>query len=221
MVTIAIRRRRQQQNDRIAGDDGLRTNRDIRGYRLCRLIDEDGSQLGMFDVRDALYKAQDKGLDLVEMSPDADPPVCKIMNYSKFRYEQQKKQKANRRRGQETKQMKFRCKIDDGDYDTKLSHVRRFLEDGNKVRITIMFRGREVSHSDIGRGILDRIAEDLREDARVDQAPLLEGRNMTMLLSPTQVAIGRGVARKREAQAAAEAAEAGKAERRAKQGDAR
>ena len=188
MIPIANNRGRNSQRV----DQGPRINRDIRGYRACRLIDSDGTQLGMFGLYDAQRIADEKGLDLVEMSRDADPPVCKIMDYGKYRYEQQKKAKANRRRGQETKQMKFRCKISDADYQTKCRHIVRFLEGGNKVRVVIMFRGRELSHPERGRDILDRIAEDLKEDATVIQRPTMDTpRDMVMMLAPTKEAIAR------------------------------
>ena len=155
----------------------------------------------MFGLYDAQNLADEKGLDLVEMSRDADPPVCKIMDYGKYRYEQQKKAKANKRRGQETKQMKFRCKISDADYQTKCRHIMRFLEDGNKVRVVIMFRGRELSHPERGRDILDRIAEDLQEDATVIQRPTMDTpRDMVMMLAPTKEAIAKGENRRAQNQ---------------------
>lgn len=198
MITIAVSRARSGASQ---GNTGPRMNRDIRGYRSCRLIGPDGSQLGIFDVHDALMQAEEQHLDLVEMNRDANPPVCKIMNYSKYRYEQQKKAKSNKRRAQETKQMKFRCKISDGDYQTKCRHIVRFLEAGSKVRIVIMFRGREMSHLDIGRNLLDRIAEDLKDDAIVLQRPSMDTpRDMVMVLGPTQEAIARGIQRRTEAQ---------------------
>lgn len=193
MIQIANNRGRNNQR----AEQGPRTNRDIRGYRACRLIDSDGTQLGMFGLMDAQRIAEERGLDLVEMSRDADPPVCKIMDYGKYRYEQQKKAKANKRRGQETKQMKFRCKISDADYQTKCRHIVRFLEGGNRVRVVIMFRGRELSHPERGRDILDRIAEDLKGDATVIQRPTMDTpRDMAMMLSPTKEAIARGEERR-------------------------
>lgn len=195
VVKIAANRA-QGRNPR---ENGPRINRDITGYRACRLIDEEGTQLGIFEVRDAINLARERGLDLVEMSGDATPPVCKIMDYSKYRYEQQKKAKANKHKTQETKQMKFRCNISDGDYETKRKHVIRFLEAGSRVRITIMFRGREMSHTEIGREILDRLVDDLEGLATVIQSPLMDRRDMVMVLAPTQEAIGRGLQRRAEA----------------------
>lgn len=132
------------------------------------------------------------------MSADANPPVCKIMDYSKYRYEQQKKAKANKHKAQETKQMKFRCKISDGDYETKRKHIIRFLEEGSRVRVTVMFRGRELSHVEIGESILNRLADDLEGTATVIQPPKMETRDMTMVLSPTQEALGRGIQRRQQ-----------------------
>lgn len=195
VVKIAVSRA-QGRNSNRGQDKGPRVNRDITGYRACRLIGSDGNQLGMFDLRDAYSLAQEQGLDLVEMSADANPPVCKIMDYSKYRYEQQKRAKANKHKSQETKQMKFRCKISDGDYETKRRHIIRFLEGGNKVRVVIMFRGREMSHTEIGETILNRLIDDLDGMATVIQRPTLEGRDMAMVLTPTQEAIGRGIKRK-------------------------
>lgn len=197
VVKIATSRT-QGRNAGRGRESGPRVNRDITGYRACRLIGSDGNQLGMFDIRDAYNLAQEEGLDLVEMSAEANPPVCKIMDYSKYRYEQQKRAKANKRKSQETKQMKFRCKISDGDYATKRRHIIRFLEDGNKVRVVIMFRGREMSHTEIGETILNRLLEDLDGIATVTQKPLMDGRDMSMVLSPTQETLGRGIQRKTE-----------------------
>lgn len=210
MVKIAVSR--AQRNGNRGRDGGPRINRDITGYRACRLIGPDGAQLGIFEVRDAYIQAQEQGLDLVEMSAEATPPVCKIMDYSKYRYEQQKKQKANKRKSQETKQMKFRCKISDGDYETKRKHIIRFLEDGNRVRVTIMFRGREMSHPERGETILNRLVDDLSGTAIVIQTPKMEGRDMTMVLTPTQEALGRGIQRRTQN-------DSGKRQRRNRQED--
>lgn len=146
----------------------------------------DGSQLGLFGVRDAQRIANDQGLDLVEIAPNADPPVCKVLDYSKYKYEQDRKAKAARKNQAkvEIKEMKFRPKIDVGDYETKKGHVMRFLKKGAKVKITIMFRGREMAHPEQGRVVLDRLAEDLKPYATVEQQPIMEGRNMHMLIAP-------------------------------------
>ena len=185
MVAIGIRRSSKRTNDR-QEEQEYRRNAGIRGYRACLLVDEDGTRLGMFDVNDARRLASERGLDLVEISPNSNPPVCRLMNYSKFLYERQKKRKNSRKKSQELKQMKFRCKIGDGDYDTKKGHVRRFLEHGDKVKVTIMFRGREMSYPERGMQILDRLAEELSDVSTVVQKPLMEGRDMTMVLSPAK-----------------------------------
>ena len=137
-------------------------------------------------MQDALRIARDQNMDLVEIAPNAEPPVCKVMDYRKYRYEQDRKAKAARKKQVrvEVKEMKFRPKIDVGDYETKKNHVMRFLRKGARVKITIMFRGREMAHPDQGLMVLDRLAEDLRPYATVEQKPKLEGRNMHMLVAP-------------------------------------
>ena len=169
----------------IARNDGPRVNEEITS-RTCRLIAADGTQMGIFGVRDALRKANEQALDLVEIAPNADPPVCKMLDYRKYKYEQERKAKAARKNQAkvEIKEMKFRPKIDDGDYETKKGHVMRFLRKGARVKVTIMFRGREMAHPEQGRKVLDRLAADLKPYATVDSAPLMEGRNMHMTLSP-------------------------------------
>ena len=146
----------------------------------------DGSQLGLFAIRDAQRVADDQGLDLVEIAPNAEPPVCRVMDYGKFKYQQAMKAKQARKNQSrvEVKEMKFRPKIDVGDYETKKGHVLRFLKKGARVKITIMFRGREMAHPEQGRIVLDRLAEDLKWCATVEQQPLMEGRNMHMLIVP-------------------------------------
>ncbi len=161
-------------------------NEEIR-YSTIRLIGPEGAQLGIVSKREALEKAKEYGLDLVLVSPNSNPPVCKIMDFGRYMYEQSKKQKKAKLSTNVLKQMKFRPKIDEHDYQTKLSHVKRFLQGGNKVRITIMFRGREMAFTDKGREILDRIARDLQDIAEVDSPPLLEGRDMRMGLKPKKV----------------------------------
>jgi len=162
-----------------------RLNEDIQAGN-CRLIGVDGSQLGIFDIDNAQKIADDQGLDLVEIAPDATPPVCRVMDYSKYKYEQAQKAKAARKKQSriDIKEMKFRPKIDTGDYETKKRHVLRFLMSGAKVKVTIMFRGREMAHPDLGLNILEKLAEDLREVATIEVQPKLEGRNMFMLLAP-------------------------------------
>ncbi|MCL1890670.1 MAG: translation initiation factor IF-3 [Coriobacteriia bacterium] len=162
-----------------------RLNDEIRASR-CRLIGADGEQVGIFAIADAQRFADDEGYDLVEIAPDADPPVCRVMDYGKYKYEQEMKAKAARKNQTkaEVKEMKFRPKIDTGDYETKKKHILRFLDAGAKVKVTIMFRGREMAHPDIGLNILERLAEDLRGQAVIENQPKLEGRNMFMLIAP-------------------------------------
>ncbi len=154
--------------------------------RSCRLIGVDGSQLGIFDIRDAQRVADDQGLDLVEIAPNAQPPVCRVMDYGKYKYEQAIKAKQARKNQSkvEIKEMKFRPKIDVGDYTTKKNHVMRFLKKGARVKVTIMFRGREMAHPEQGLNVLERLAEDLKPYATVESQPKMEGRNMHMLIVP-------------------------------------
>jgi translation initiation factor IF-3 len=157
----------------------------IRAQR-CRLIGADGSQLGIFSVSDAMQVADDQSLDLVEIAPNADPPVCRVMDYGKYKYELA--MKAKRARKHQTtvqiKEIKFRPKIDNHDYGTKRKHVERFLKGGAKVKVTIMFRGREMAHAERGLAILERLASDIAELGHVEAQPKLEGRNMFMLVAP-------------------------------------
>ena len=154
--------------------------------RQVRLVDETGQQIGIVDTREALRMARERGLDLVLVSPAARPPVARILDYGKWRYEHQQQEKARRKRQrkQEQKAIKFRVKVSEHDYQTKLKHIRRFLEDGHKVKVTIMFRGREMAHPELGRKILDRVAEDLAELGVVEMPPQLAGRDMNMVLAP-------------------------------------
>ena len=158
--------------------------------RECRLINSEGTQMGIYSVQQAQRIADDQGLDLVEIAPNADPPVCRIMDYGKYKYEQDIKAKQARKNQSrvEIKEMKFRPKIDTGDYETKKKHVLRFLADGNKVKITIMFRGREMAHPEQGLNILERLADDLKDVAVVESQPKMEGRNMHMLIAPLPAA---------------------------------
>ena len=153
----------------------------------CRLIDFDGNQLGVHTLSQARSIADAAGYDLVEIAPDATPPVCRIMNYGKYKYEQAMKAKAAKKNQTriELKEMKFRPKIDVGDYETKKKHVLRFLSAGNKVKITIMFRGREMAHPEQGISILERLADDLADVAVVENKPVMEGRNMHMTIAPS------------------------------------
>src|SRR5438552_11549397 len=156
-----------------------------------RLIGEDGNQVGVVKTPEALVYAQERDLDLVEVAPDARPPVVRVLDYSKYKYEQAQKQKAARRHQQQItiREIKFRPKIAQNDYDTKKGHVRRFLVGKDKVKITIMFRGREVTHPERGTALLDRLAEELADVGVIEQAPLQDGRNMTMLLAPSKAVL--------------------------------
>ena len=169
----------------ISSSEEPRINERIRAAR-CRLIGVDGSQLGIFIIDDAMRIADDQGLDLVEIAPGADPPVCRIMDYGKYKYEQTQKAKLARKHQTkvEIKEIKFRPKIDTHDYETKKRHVVRFLEAGAKVKVTIMFRGREMVHAERGLAILERLADDVSDLATIENQPKLEGRNMHMLIQP-------------------------------------
>ena len=162
-----------------------RINGEIRAPKV-RLIGVDGSQFGIFDNIDAQRIAEEQNLDLVEFAPNADPPVCRIMDYGKYKYQQEVKAKQARKNQAKiaVKEMKFRPKIDVGDYTTKKNHVIRFLSQGNKVKITIMFRGREMAHPELGLNILEKLADELSDIATIESQPKLEGRNMHMLLAP-------------------------------------
>jgi translation initiation factor IF-3 len=170
--------------------DTTRINERIRVPEV-RVIGEDGNQIGVMRTDEALRMAQERDLDLVEVAPEARPPVCRILDYSKYKYEQAQKQKAARKHQQQItiREIKFRPKIAQNDYDTKKGHVERFLRRKDKVKVTIMFRGREVTHPERGQMILERLAEDLSELATVDQRPNLDGRNMTMMLGPSKAVL--------------------------------
>ena len=171
-------------------DEGdARINDEIR-VREVRLVAPDGEQIGIKPLPEALNIAQELDLDLVEVAPDANPPVCRIMDYGKFKYESSQRAKESRKKASaiSLKEMKYRPKIGQGDFDTKTSKVEKFLSDGHKVKITIMFRGREVFHPELGREILERVAENVETVGKVDQFPKLDGRNMTMVLSPDKAA---------------------------------
>jgi translation initiation factor IF-3 len=153
-----------------------------------RLVGPDGAQIGIVSTQDALQRARDLDLDLVEVAPQAVPPVCRIMDYGKYKYERDIRQKEARKKQAriEVKEIKFRPKIDRHDYATKKGHVERFLKAGARVKVTIMFRGREMAHTELGRKILDRLVEDLDGLAVVDAYPKLDGRNMVMVIAPTR-----------------------------------
>lgn len=175
---------RHSRGDHIATEDA-RINDRIRA-REVRLIGADGAQLGVQPLPAALAMARELELDLVEVAPNADPPVCKIMDFNRWKYEQDQKRKESRRKATQVviKEMKFRPKIDGHDYETKMRHVERFLGEGNKVKLTIMFRGREMAHPELGLKILNRIADQVADFATVESAPRQDGRNMTMVLHP-------------------------------------
>jgi translation initiation factor IF-3 len=166
--------------------DGPRANRDIRGVREVQLIDDTGQNRGVMAFFDALRIAEDAGLDLVEISPNATPPVCKILDYGKYRFLEQKKANEARKKQKtvEVKEVKLRPGIDDHDYDVKMRAMKGFFEEGNKVKITLRFRGREMAHQDIGLRVLDRVKSDVGDLAKVEQEPNFEGRQVVMVLAP-------------------------------------
>ena len=170
--------------------DTTRINERIRVPEV-RLIDDEGNQVGVLKTPDALVFAQERDLDLVEVAPEARPPVCRVLDYSKYKYEQAQKVKQARKHQQQitVREIKFRPKIAEHDYDTKKHHVERFLRHKDKVKVTIMFRGREVTHPERGTAILDRLAEELAELGVVEQRPIQEGRNMTMMMAPSKAVL--------------------------------
>lgn len=165
--------------------DGPRVNEDIRVPQV-RLIDQDGEMLGVMSARDAIQRAYSVGLDLLEISPNADPPVCKILDFGKFKYEQQKKKNEAKKRQKviEIKEVKVRPNIDENDYQVKLRAMKSFIEEGDKVKVTLRFRGREMAHQDIGVKVLERIRGDLDTTTKVEQMPKMENRQMVMVLTP-------------------------------------
>ncbi|HXN39091.1 MAG TPA: translation initiation factor IF-3, partial [Solirubrobacteraceae bacterium] len=175
--------------------DTTRINERIRVPEV-RLIDDEGNQIGVLKTPDALAFAQERDLDLVEVAPEARPPVCRVLDYSKYKYEQAQKLKQARKHQQQItiREIKFRPKIAEHDYDTKKHHVERFLRQKDKVKVTIMFRGREVTHPERGTAILDRLAEELSELGVVEQRPMQEGRNMTMMMAPSKAVLAGRVA---------------------------
>jgi len=151
-----------------------------------RVIDDEGENLGVMYTREAVEQAQDKGLNLVEVSPNADPPVCKFLDVGKYRYEAQKKANAARKtqKTQDIKEVKMRPNIDTHDYDVKMKNVNKFIENGDKVKVTLRFRGREMAHQHLGMDLLKRVQTDVEEIAKVEAFPRLEGRQMLMVLAP-------------------------------------
>ena len=166
-------------------DTGPRVNDRIRAPEI-RLIGAEGENLGVVHPAKAMDLAEEAGLDLVEISPNANPPVCKIMDYGKFKYETQKKEAEARKKQKiiEIKEVKFRPGTDTHDYDVKMRNVYKFLENGDKVKVTLRFRGREMAHQDLGRELLQRIAEDVKEHGKIENMPKMEGRQMVMMIGP-------------------------------------
>ena len=165
--------------------DGPRVNEDIRVPQV-RLIDQNGEMIGVVTARDALLRAYEVGMDLLEISPNAVPPVCKIIDFGKFKYEQQKKANEARKKQKvvELKEIKVRPNIDDHDYETKMKQMKGFIADGDKVKVTLRFRGREMAHQDLGIKVLERIRNEMVELIKVEQMPRLENRQMIMVLAP-------------------------------------
>jgi translation initiation factor IF-3 len=165
--------------------EGPRVNEEIR-IPLVRLIGSNGEMIGIMPTREALHRAMQEGLDLVEISPGADPPVCKILDFGKFKYEQQKKRSEARKKQKivEIKEIKVRPNIDDHDYDVKLRQMKNFIAEGDKVKVTLRFRGREMAHLDLAMKVLERVKAELEPVAKVEQMPRMENRQMVMVLTP-------------------------------------
>jgi len=178
-------RRRTREDWNISRPVQTRVNDRIR-IREVRLIDDEGTQVGIIATRDALEMAREKGLDLVEVAPNAVPPVCRLMDYGKFRYEQSRKERESRRNQHvvELKEVRLSPKIDDHDLDTKGRQAAKFLGEGDKVKLTVRFRGREMAHTDIGMGLLVELADALKNSGTVELAPKMEGRAMSMVVAP-------------------------------------
>ncbi len=201
---------RSARNDRRPPQDRLRINHRIRVPEI-RVIGDDGEQLGVMPTYEALRKAEEQGLDLVEISPRAFPPVCRIMDYGKYKYEQAKKKQQARKHAStvEIKEIKFRPKTEGHDMDFKVKHVRRFLEEGNKVRLVIVFRGREITHPQTGAAVLNRVVEATADLSGVEVTPNMEGRRMVMILAP-KANVVRKAAEMRKAAISAQLAEKAK-----------
>lgn len=165
--------------------DGPRINTEINVLRV-RLVDERGNMVGVVGRNEALDMAANAGLDLVEIAPNADPPVCKILDFGKFKYEEQKKKNEARKKQKiiEVKEIKLRPSIDDHDYEVKMRSMNKFIEEGDKVKVTMRFRGRELAHQELGMNVLIRVRDDLESIAKVEQMPRMEGRQMTMVVAP-------------------------------------
>ena len=177
----------ETNNAPVRGDDGPRINEDIK-VKQVRLIDEKGENRGIVSIREALEIADEAGLDLIEISPQANPPVCKVLDYGKYKYEVQKR-KNEAKKNQKVvniKELKLRPAIDTHDYEVKLKQAKKFLSQGDKVKFTMRFKGREMSANNMGKELLDKIIEDLDLIGKVDSAPKLEGKQMSMMISPAQ-----------------------------------
>ncbi|NPC72949.1 translation initiation factor IF-3 [Corallococcus sp. AB004] len=195
---------REQRNSSRGPNRDQRTNRRIRA-REVRVVGSDGSQLGVMTIEAALEKARSESLDLVEVSPMAKPPVCKIMDYGKFKYEEKKKA-SDAKRTQvviQLKEVKLRPKTEEHDYEFKVRNTRRFIEEGNKAKVVIQFRGREITHKELGSAILDDVIKDLKDVAVAEQLPRMEGRQMYMILAPTPKVAQKAREQARQAAAAA------------------
>ncbi|HHO69479.1 MAG TPA: translation initiation factor IF-3 [Gammaproteobacteria bacterium] len=162
-----------------------RVNRDITAPQV-RVVDQEGEQRGIMSLDEAMAIAEEAGLDLVEIAPQAEPPVCRIMDYGKFRFEEQKKRQSARKKQKQiqVKEIKFRPGTDIGDYNVKLRNLIRFLSEGDKVKVTLRYRGREMAHQELGRDLLKRVEKDLEEYGTVEQFPKMEGRQMVMVMAP-------------------------------------
>lgn len=174
----------------IATDKAHRINGEIRVPEV-RLIGLDGEQLGVVKITDALQQSEDNEVDLVEIAPNASPPVCRLMDYGKFRYQEQKRQQEARARQKviQVKEVKFRPGTDEGDYKVKMRNLLRFIDEGDKVKVTLRFRGREMAHQELGMRVLERVRDDVTEIAQVEAMPKLEGRQMVMVLAPRKKAV--------------------------------
>ncbi len=171
----------------IAQQDNVRVNEDIRAPKV-RVIDVDGAQLGIFSVKDALKVSGERGMDLVEIAPQAKPPVCKIIDYGKFKYEQQKREKIQRKNQQVSllKEIRLHPNTDVHDFEFKAKHAINFLEEGNKVKAVVMFKGREMAYTDLGKDLLERFIEKTEDIAKIESPIKMEGRNMSVILVPTK-----------------------------------
>ncbi len=185
--------------------DTVRINRMIRVPQV-RVIDADGNQMGVLATKDALAAAENVGLDLVEVAPTANPPVCRIMDYGKYKYQMSKKAKEAKKKQTviSLKEMKLRGKTEEHDFQFKLRNIKKFLEEGDKVKITIIFKGREITHTDLGMGMLKRVAEELKDVATIEAQPKLEGRSMSMVVAPAPQKVEKAEKAKTEAAALAQ-----------------